>query len=210
MFNFILWRRNRAQHKLLVKKHKRESWKKFIETLQVKSPAANIYETLRKIKGNPSRAVHIFNNGQNYSTISDIANRLTQTFHEVSSNRSYTNDFLNYKNNKEAEAISFDSNMEPYNKQFTVQELQCRLEKTKNTVIYYQTIKQMPQPAKEYLCKIFNNFFRDSYFSEQWKMTIVVPIPQTGISHSMSTNYRPIALTSYLCKAFERVIITGY
>ena len=59
---------------------------------------------------------------------------MAHTFHDVSINSNYTNDFLNYKNNKEAEAISFDSNnMESYNRQITVQELQRSLEKTKNT-----------------------------------------------------------------------------
>ena len=37
-------------------------------------------------------------------------------------------------------------------------------------------------------------------------MAIVVPIPKPGKSHSISTNYRPIALTSCLSKSFERVL----
>ena len=70
MVNLILWRINRAQHKLIVKKHKREGGKKFVEALQGKSLAATIYETIRKIKGTPSRAVHILKeNGQSYSTV---------------------------------------------------------------------------------------------------------------------------------------------
>ena len=100
---------------------------------------------------------------------------------------------LNYKNNKEAEAISFDSkNMEPYNRLITVQELQLSLEKAKNTApgsngVSYQMIKQLPQ----YLCKIFNKFFRDSYFPVQWKMAIVVSIPKPGKSLSISTTTDP-------------------
>ena len=39
--------------------------------------------------------------------------------------------------------------------------------------------------------------------SFSWK---IIPIPKPGIDHAEPTNYRPIALTSCLCKTLERMI----
>ena len=64
----------------------------------------------------------------------------------------------------------------------------------------------MPPQAKEYLCKIFNRLWQTSYFPPQWNTAIVVPIHKPGKNHSNSSNYRPIALTSCICKLLERMI----
>ena len=64
----------------------------------------------------------------------------------------------------------------------------------------------MPEKAKIYLRQLFNKFFKETFFPEQWKAVIIISILKPGKSHSISTNYRPIALTSCLCKTFERMI----
>ena len=211
--NLIIWRRSRAQHKQLVKKCKRESWMEFVEKLNRKTPSTALYETIRKIKGKPTRKINILSeNGQTYSTVPEIVNRLAQTFSDVSSNANYSPEFQTHKAAKERLALDFSSdNTEPYNKLFTITDLEYNLAKVKNTTpgkdsIHYQMIKHMPENAKEHLCKLFNKFFEESFFPEQWRSAIVIPVPKPGKSHSVSTNYRPIALTSCLCKTFERMV----
>ena len=96
--NLILWRRNRALHKKLVMKHKRESWISFVGTLEHKSPLATIYEAIRRIKGKIQRKINILEeNGQTCTTIPEIANRLADTFSEISSNINYFHQFQQYK-----------------------------------------------------------------------------------------------------------------
>ena len=43
-------------------------------------------------------------------------------------------------------------------------------------------------------------------FSESWELATVIPIPKPGKDHTEPNNYRPIALTSCLCKTLERMI----
>ena len=38
---------------------------------------------------------------------------------------------------------------------------------------------------------------------ESWRLATVIPIPKPGKDHAEPTNYRPIALTSCLCKTRE-------
>ena len=43
-------------------------------------------------------------------------------------------------------------------------------------------------------------------FPSSWRQSYVVPIPKPGKDTSDPTNYRPISLTSCLCKIMERVV----
>ena len=43
-------------------------------------------------------------------------------------------------------------------------------------------------------------------FPESWELATIIPIPKPGKDHTEPTNYRPIALTSCLCKTLERMI----
>ena len=67
-------------------------------------------------------------------------------------------------------------------------------------------LKRMPLEAKEYLCRIFNKLWVSSYFPPQWSTAIVVPIHKPRKSPNKCLNYRPIALTSCICKLLERMI----
>ena len=67
-------------------------------------------------------------------------------------------------------------------------------------------IRHLPINVKDHLLSLFNKFFRDSFFPHQWELAIIIPIPKPGKDHSNHINYRPISLTSRLCKVFERLI----
>ena len=43
-------------------------------------------------------------------------------------------------------------------------------------------------------------------FPESWELATIIPIPKPGKDHTEPTNYRPITLTSCLCKTLERMI----
>ena len=43
-------------------------------------------------------------------------------------------------------------------------------------------------------------------FPTSWKTAVIIPVPKLGKVLSDPGNYRPIALTSCLCKAMERMV----
>ena len=53
---------------------------------------------------------------------------------------------------------------------------------------------------------MFNDIWQKGTFPEIWKEATIIPIPKPGKDHSNPQNYRPIALTSCLCKTLERMI----
>ena len=138
---------------------------------------------------------------------------MANTFSDVSSNNNYSNEFRTHKNIKESESIEFISdNVESYNRQLTIEDLEYNIAKVKNSIpdldaIHYQMIKRMLESGKINLCEIFNKFFKECFFfPEQWRVAVIVPIPKPGKSHNKSVTYRPIALTTCLCKTFERML----
>ena len=54
--------------------------------------------------------------------------------------------------------------------------------------------------------EIFNNIWKTGNIPKSWKEATVIPIPKPDKDHTDPTNYRPIALTSCICKTMERMI----
>ena len=130
----------------------------------------------------------------------------------MSSNRNYSDSFLRHKQRAENTQLTFPSdNSEPYNAAFTFSELLNSLVATKNTApgpdgIYYQMLKNLPRHVQEHLLAIYKKFWLASYFPPEWSRATVIPFAKPGRPHSDPRNYRPIALTSCICKTFERMI----
>ena len=63
-----------------------------------------------------------------------------------------------------------------------------------------------PPSLLQALLEIFNDMWETGKFPENWELATVIPIPKPGKDHTEPNNYRPIALTSCLCKTLERMI----
>ena len=69
-------------------------------------------------------------------------------------------------------------------------------------------LKHLPPKSLPTLLHIFNNICETGEFPEGWELATIVSIPKPGNDHAEPTNYRPIALTSCICKTLERMINT--
>jgi hypothetical protein len=55
------------------------------------------------------------------------------------------------------------------------------------------------------LSLLFEHFFAHQFIPDNWKLSFINPIHKKG-SRSDATNFRPIAITSILCRIMERII----
>ena len=67
-------------------------------------------------------------------------------------------------------------------------------------------LKHLPESSLQTLLGIFNHIWTTGDFPEDWRLATLIPIPKPGKDYAEPTNYRPIALTSCLCKTLERMI----
>ena len=67
-------------------------------------------------------------------------------------------------------------------------------------------LKRLPPKSLQTLLDIFNDMWETGKFPESWELASIIPTAKPGKDHAEPTNYRPIALTSCLCKTLERMI----
>ena len=168
---------------------------------------------VRKISGKSKAASHQhlnsnFNGGAETkaTTKKDIADTLGDAFSKNSSNSNYPKEFQNYQKHQEKIKLNFKSSN-------NLDELKDAINKSHDTAtgpdeIHYQMLKHLPPKSLKTLLAIFNDIWETGKFPESWELATIIPIPKPGKDHAEPTNYRPIALTSCICKTLERMINT--
>ena len=69
-------------------------------------------------------------------------------------------------------------------------------------------LKHLPDEATKFLLKVLNKIWETGIIPESWKISIVIPVRKPNKDPFEPTSYRPIALTSCICKLMERMINT--
>ena len=144
--------------------------------------------------------------------VTSKADVLADTFAKKSSLSNYSTSFQKFKDTKEKTKLKFKSNNnEQYNKDFTTKELKKAFKKCHDTAvgcddIHYQFLKHLLFRSLDSLLRIFNQIWNIGILPDSWKEAIVIPIPKQGKDSTIPAIYRPIALTSCVCKTMERMV----
>lgn len=207
------FKRARAHVRYLIRKSQRESWQKYVSSINEKTPINKVWEKVNKIAGKYSnRHTPILKNNQ--ETISDpieIANMFGRSLSNISKGSQH-NEFLRIKEKAESRPVQYpqDDGSE-YNIPFTKQELYNALKHSSNTAagedrIYYSMIKSLPDISVEFLLALYNRMWTEDTFPTVWRDAIMHPFIKKGKDPLNVLSYRPIALTSAVCKLFERMV----
>ena len=104
-------------------------------------------------------------------------------------------------------------NNEIYNKDFNLDEIVEAIQLSHDSAtgadeIHYQMLKHLPDTVTslEARLNIFNYIWTTGKFPDGWQYATIIPIPKPGKVPVEPNNYRPIALTSCLCKTLKRMI----
>ena len=74
--------------------------------------------------------------------------------------------------------------------------------------ISFQMLSKLPYSFKQVLFSLFQKFWVNETLPNIWKSSVIVPVPKEGKPRSHVNSYRPIALTSHVCKLFEKIVLT--
>ena len=108
--------------------------------------------------------------------------------------------------------INFETNEElEYNYSFSMIEFENALNSSNNSApgkdnISFEMIKNLAPLAKSFILKYYNHLWKNKMFPKDWKHAIIIPIAKPGKDPTIPTNYRPISLTSCLCKLMEKMV----
>ena len=68
----------------------------------------------------------------------------------------------------------------------------------------YEILLHLPDETKKFLLNLYNLIWCSSILPKSWAISIILAVLKPGKDASLPTNYRPIALTSCLCKLLEK------
>ncbi|GBN44829.1 hypothetical protein AVEN_133520-1 [Araneus ventricosus] len=119
---------------------------------------------------------------------------------------------LNHKMKTEKKKLNFNSRADySYSCNFTFQEFQACLSKVHKSSpgpdnISYIMLLHLTTESQTNLLYLFNRIWNKQCFPSSWQEAIIVLISKPGKDITNPLNYRPIALTSCLCKLLEKMI----
>ena len=208
--------RTTALAKRTMKNARTGSLKTYVSSINSETPLNQIYKKVAKISGKytPSPLPTLQINGTQDLTVdpSTTSNLLCTHFSDISSNRSYESGFLHYKTSQEQQTLDFtETNDEPYNEPISKTEFLEALRMSKDTApgkdnVSYTLLKMMDHASSRFLLDIFNKIYMEKVFPEAWRESLLIPILKPGKPARSPNSYRPIALTSCICKVLEKII----
>ncbi len=94
---------------------------------------------------------------------------------------------------------------------FSMSELENAVRRMKQSAsgmdgVSYSMMKHFSGNSMKVMLAFYNRIWMEGILPQSWKETLIIPIKKPGKDPSSSSNYRPIALTSHLCKVMERMI----
>ena len=141
-----------------------------------------------------------------------LATMLAENLASLSDGSRYFREFALRKAQEEAKGLDFLSdNSESYNVPFTMRELSSALSMCGNTApgpddVHYDMLRHLSHSAFSLLLQVYNTIWISGTFPESWKEAVVLAFPKPGKDSSKANNYRPISLTSSMCKLMEKMV----
>lgn len=215
------YKESRDTCKETLNKAKQDGWKKYVSELKHDTPLKQVWDTLRSFNGkriSPIESLKL--NNKDAHTNIDKANLLVSHYSSMSSNDNLAAHFKDHKSKMEKVIEEIEqkqtlnneiNNSSNLNKEFSYNELIAALRKKKSTApgadqIHYTILKELPSQSKQILLNLINKSWVDGTLPDQWKEATVIPILKANKNHNMPSSYRPISLTSAICKIMETMI----
>lgn len=197
-----------------IKIAKRESWEKFLNSINDNSDPKELWRKMNLLGGKRIINKISLTDGDNIVTDdATIAERLSNYFYDQSATNGYPSDFKMTKAKQEEIQINhdLDYNVHKYNKPFSLEELTVAITEAKGKAtgvdeISYDIIRKLPAQTLISLLEEYNRIWSKGAIPISWKTGIVKPISKGGLNKHTEANYRPITLLSCLGKILEKMV----
>jgi potassium voltage-gated channel Eag-related subfamily H protein 8 len=134
------------------------------------------------------------------------------SFSTVCSSDNYDPDFRAIKTAQRPSPFSFTPRAaEAHDVIFTMDEHLAALDRCRNMSpgpddIQDEMLSHLQFAGKEFLLSVYSRIWTESLVPDAWKEAFVIPVLKPGTDRPQATIYRPISLTSCLCKTTERMM----
>lgn len=208
--NLTNFKKVRSEGRRIRRHARRESWQNFITGINSYTDESKVSNRVNKVRGRQTYSIPLVN--AEGDSLEAQANSLGAHFELVFSSSHYSDTFKKYKARIEGQKLERKcAKHEAYNQPFGLAELQASLNSCKKSApgpdrVMYEMLKHLPPDTQKTLLSLYNAVWSSGKIPSTWKEAIIVPILKQGKDPSMVSSYRPIALTSCLCKVFEKMV----
>ena len=209
----IAFNRACATVRYLVKSSRQQSWKSYVSSINERTPMSKIWHRVGRVLGRRQalpRPVLETDAGL-LSAPAEVADAFGAALSSVCQG-SQDPLFLRHKLQAESAPVTFPPNdTAAYNKQFTLSELSNAFRKSSNKApgednVPLLLLRNLPPTSLLFLLSLYNRVWSENVFPSSWRGSVIIPIHKKGTSRTQPLNYRPIALTSTMCKIMERMV----
>ena len=199
----------------VIRQAKREAWKSFTSNLSFRTDQANTWRVLRSHLGTPSPISNAsLQLGTKVATTDrEKAGLFAQHYYASARFK------LDKQHRHLRKAVHRQCNTTPPQTSgscspFTMKELFFAIKKLRTNKaagpddITNEMLTHLPTKTLESLLQLYNLSWETGKCPDIWRKAHIVPILKKGKSPSQLSSYRPISLTSCLCKLMERLVQT--
>ena len=217
----IEYKRLKAIAQRLIRTEAKNHWHEYCKTLNSSSKMTTVWRMAKRMNGEvkaPLKAAFVSDN-LIYDTDSGKAELLVQQYASVSSTRNFSDSFRKYRETLETDEPGLFENDGPdtaenlpLNLDFRFSELRRAVTQCHNgsatglDQIANDMLKQLPHVSLRTVLRLFNNIWQTGVLPNSWRHAVVLPVPKAGKDLQQPQSYRPISLTSCLCKLMERLV----
>lgn len=215
--HLIQYKEAQAVVRRTVRQAKRASWRTFCSKIGRTTPVGEVWGMVKRMGGARREWDYPVLISESGTAISDIEKEaMAQSFALVHSSENLSAAAKRRKvqtsaQNPEAlaEKVATDHHLDDL---FTMGEMDRAIRKAKPTApgkdqICYAMLKNLGSEARKKLLCLYNRVWIEGKLPSSWKEAVIVPIKKPGKDSSKPSSYRPIALTSNICKVMERMIV---
>ena len=215
LFLRIEYRKQKAKTRQILRSAQVNSWHELLSVFNHRTPVNRLWEILRRFT-NKTRISKPFpvliNNGQVVDEHVEVANTFAQFFADLSSRSNYPESFLRHERVLADTLPDFgNDNVEDYNEPFTIRELMQAINRSGSTsvgpdMIHYDFFRHLQDQQIAELLALYNYIWTNDTLPESWRHSYIIPVLKPGKDCSQVSSYRPIQLTSCMCKVLERMV----
>ena len=193
--DFFSYKNTSAKTKRVLKTAKKNSWINFCSSLNYSTPIQDLWTTAKKFK----KCIIQTTPSLNEEWFSSFCDKVAPPY--VPSSQESCSPFLPI-------SINFDPKSHILSTPFSSKELSSAIFSRSSIAsgldgISVLLLQNMSNKATDCLLQILNNIWISGLIPQSWKQYHVIPIPKPSTS---PTAYRPIALSSALCKLVQYIL----
>ena len=218
--DYLEYKKQEAIVKQTLKTEAKTCWQAYCSELTDQTKLGSVWTWARRMNGigTYSSIPTLTYNGSVAETNFEKANILAKTYENTSNTQNYNDKFLNYikGNNFQNNPCQIDSvtvhEKEILNERFDINELKQAIRSAKNNKspghdkIPYELLKHLHKNALKILLIFYNEIWEEGKFPTDWQHAIILPLLKPNKEASNPESYRPISLTSTLCKVMEAMV----